>query len=502
MVRGRKQLQETGPTWRERWTAVPRRRKLLILGGLILLIAVALLITHCAQPKEIPAIELVPGEAVHTFTVTGEVRADVSQNVASTLNARIISIAVDEGDTVSQGQAVMRLEAVADPAQVAQAEARLAAARAQEQEVRRGPRVENIAELQASAKEAGARIQQAEAQRQEAQARVEQAKTELNRLATLYREGAISKQEYEQAATQYLALKRVVDQQAAAISAARAQQQAAQARLQEARAGSRSEDIAQAAAERRAAEAVVRAARAQLGERTVTAATSGVVTQRLAEPGDVVSPGQAVLEIANPASLEVIAFAEESDIDHVHNGMQAIVTMDAYPEQVFVGSVSRVGSRVNPENGTVEVEVTGLRRVSTQVTQIKTAKPFRLLPGMTVDVSLVAARYADALVVPASAVETTKTGAYQVYRFVPGACVEAIPVKAEAIGASGYRLIAGVEAHDFIAADARPALLETSRCAPGQAAPATGDAAADEDLAKVIGDEPAKAPPAAAAMTR
>ncbi|WP_309643780.1 efflux RND transporter periplasmic adaptor subunit [Phenylobacterium sp.] len=105
---------------------------------------------------------------------------------------------------------------------------------------------------------------------------------------------------------------------------------------------------------------------------------SGVVLQRLAQAGEVVQPGQAVLRIADESSpLTLRAPLADRDVSRVRPGQSASVRIDGLPA-VVPGRVTRVGERSGAQTGAVDVEIeilggTGLR--SGQVATARIAVP-------------------------------------------------------------------------------------------------------------------------------
>jgi RND family efflux transporter MFP subunit len=84
---------------------------------------------------------------------------------------------------------------------------------------------------------------------------------------------------------------------------------------------------------------------------------SGVVLARLAQAGEVVQPGQAVLRIADEASpLTLRAPLSDRDVARVRVGQAATVRVDGVP-QPLSGRVTRVGQRAAAQTGAVDAEI-------------------------------------------------------------------------------------------------------------------------------------------------
>ena len=110
------------------------------------------------------------------------------------------------------------------------------------------------------------------------------------------------------------------------------------------------------------AETNLRRLRTQGASQTVRAAIDGVITRRDVEAGAVVMPNQTLFEITVIDSLEARIAVPERELGQLRVGQVAALTAEAFPDQVFPGSVTRIEPIVNPQTGTVEVRV-GLDRI-------------------------------------------------------------------------------------------------------------------------------------------
>jgi RND family efflux transporter MFP subunit len=84
----------------------------------------------------------------------------------------------------------------------------------------------------------------------------------------------------------------------------------------------------------------------------------GVVLERLAQRGEVVQPGQAVLKVADLNSPLVLrASLADRDLARIGLGQSVTVRFDALPGQVLTGKVVKLGQAADARTGAVEVEV-------------------------------------------------------------------------------------------------------------------------------------------------
>ena len=113
-----------------------------------------------------------------------------------------------------------------------------------------------------------------------------------------------------------------------------------------------------------AAAAGLRVAQANLENTYIRAPFSGTVLRKEAEVGEVVAPSVgggltrgAVVTMADLATLEVEVDVNESYIARIAGGQQARITLDAYPDTSFRGSVRQVVPTADRQRATVQVKV-------------------------------------------------------------------------------------------------------------------------------------------------
>jgi membrane fusion protein, multidrug efflux system len=172
---------------------------------------------------------------------------------------------------------------------------------------------------------------------------------------------------------------------------ARAALQEAQATLQEATAdlqraqqelGSPGEHNASI----RAADAAVAKAKLDLSYTRITAPASGVLGEVDIRPGSFVDPGEDLFPLVEADSFWVDANFQETDLDRIHPGQPAMITVDMYPDETFTGLVQSVSpasgvafSLLPPENATGNwVKVTQRFPVKVAITSTDSAHPLRI----------------------------------------------------------------------------------------------------------------------------
>lgn len=157
----------------------------------------------------------------------------------------------------------------------------------------------------------------------------------------------------------------------------------ASARIRRATAAVRSAQAAVAAAEAERRNATV-----QLENTNVRAPFDGVVTKKLAEIGEVVSPmsvtvrsGGSVVSIVDPTSVVVDAEVSESMIHRVQKGQPADIQLDAVPDHQYQGEVMQVMPVADRSKGTILVRIRFLDLDEGVRSDVSAKVIFGALPG-------------------------------------------------------------------------------------------------------------------------
>lgn len=92
-------------------------------------------------------------------------------------------------------------------------------------------------------------------------------------------------------------------------------------------------------------------------ETTAEAPISGWLTKRYFDTGSHVAPGMPLFQIADYSRVKLAVSVPESDISRVRPGQAATVTIDAWPDREFPGTVRKVSPTVDYLSRTVKAEV-------------------------------------------------------------------------------------------------------------------------------------------------
>ena len=145
----------------------------------------------------------------------------------------------------------------------------------------------------------------------------------------------------------------------------------------------------------------VQKAQTNLGYATITSPIDGVVLSKAVEEGQTVAASFNTPELFTIAQdltdMRVIADIDEADIGGVKEGQRVTFTVDAFPEDMFQGSVTQVRQQATTESNVVTYEVV----ISAPNNDLK------LKPGLTANVTIFTLEKNDVLTVPAKALRFT-----------------------------------------------------------------------------------------------
>lgn len=394
----------------------------LVAAGLVGTAATVPLMIRNATPQVDVNEQTVP---VQTKTVTARITAsgEVTPVQAVNLNPKdagiLAQLFVKQGDRVSQGQLVARMESQRLQADLAQAQARVAEEQANLSLLRAGSRPEAIGQAQAGVNqseaqiaEAQAAVLKAEAQLAQSQARLNKAKADFDRYNWLYQEGTVSqrdldtaRQDYQLAVAQLSADERGIQQAQASLSRMQAGLNSSIEQLKQQQNGPRVQEIEQAEARVASAQASLQMVRTKLAETDIRAPFNGIITQRGATEGAFVSPTSFSAESGSATSiatlakdLEIEAKVPEASIGQIKVGQSVEIKADAFPNQVFQGTVDAIAPEaVSEQNVTLfKVKV-----------KLVTGKD-KLLSKMNVDLAFLGEPLKDVLMVPVVTISTEK----------------------------------------------------------------------------------------------
>jgi HlyD family secretion protein len=183
-------------------------------------------------------------------------------------------------------------------------------------------------------------------------------------------------------------------------------------------------------------------ARDRLADTVVTAPISGTILQKKAEEGQVItssmgataSAGTLLVTMADLENVYVNIEVDETDIGKVQPGQSAIITVDAFPDTDFQGTVLRIAPEGRAVQNVTTFEV---------ITEIE--NPSNILkPGMNASVEILVADSRDVLVIDNEAIVDSPSGKI-VIPVVDGEPAKPKPIETGVCGWDTTEITSGLE---------------------------------------------------------
>ena len=251
------------------------------------------------------------------FTDNARVRQHITPQ-STRVQGFIREIRFEEFQPVKKGDTLVVIEDAEFRLRLAQAEADLA--RAEQGSKATGTSI-HTTESNISVTEAGI---------EEARAQMENAHREEVRFGKLLREDAVTQQQYDNVHTAYLTAKARYEQ----VQRSRAAQHMVKNEQQH--------HLSAANATLEVARRAVDLARLNLSYCYITATCDGVLGTKDIQEGQLVQPGQTMVNIVDDGEMWVEANYKESQLPHIKVGSAATIKADAVPDAVFKGRVERI----------------------------------------------------------------------------------------------------------------------------------------------------------------
>jgi HlyD family secretion protein len=354
---------------------MPLRRASRIALVALPLTAVLVLVVLAAirQAPQIPATPVRVGNLESWITTNGVIEPVASQVARARTSTFVTHIAVSAGQAVKTGDLLIAIDVSPERAALAQEREALARAVNEQRIVESGDRAGEVAQVDGELRSADAEVRHLTAARAATARLVEKQAATRDELAQA--DVALTRAEATRAALAHKAddLRRNTSMDASA------------ARL----------------AVRRAEDAV-RLATARVDAGEIRATLDGTVYALPIRVGERVEAGAVLAEVADLARLQVRAFVDESELASIRPDQPVAIAWNALPGTTWSGRTTRVPTTIVPR---------GNRRVGEVICTVEDAKR-RLVPNLDVDVRILVASSAGALLVPRGAVHADARGHY------------------------------------------------------------------------------------------
>lgn len=179
---------------------------------------------------------------------------------------------------------------------------------------------------------ASANVAVTEASVSEAKVLMDNAAVDLERYRKLLEKDAVTRQQYDRADTEYKAKKaryEMLGRQRSTTSSIVAESR---------------QRIAQNDAGIELAKALLETAELNLSYTVITAPCDGYTSRKEIQIGQLVQPGQTLLDVVDSSELWIAANYKETQLEHIHPGSEVEVKVDALPGRIFMGKVVSLSS--------------------------------------------------------------------------------------------------------------------------------------------------------------
>lgn len=344
---------------RFRWAAI----------GVVLALVVAFLALGRGGEKG-EEVELGRAESRELFrsfvNASGEILAERYADVGSSVMGRVVELPVTEGEEVSAGDLLARIDPIQARSELQAAEAAIQA-------------------FKAEAESATEQVVAARADLELAEAEARESSINLERMETLFRENLVPASELDVARALADSRNARVNSVRAALARSESTGEAAKGRVLQARAqADRSRDI--------------------LEKTSIEAPISGVVSRLQVRQGEMVvigiqnQPGTVLMTVSDLSELNAEVKVAEADVLRVAVGQETVVTLEALPDESFRGRVTEVGASALPRL----TAGAAAREFRVEIRLLDPAPGMR--PGLTCDAEILVGEQNNVVVVPLQSV--------------------------------------------------------------------------------------------------
>jgi HlyD family secretion protein len=320
-----------------------KKKAIFIAGGLVLigLIIVLNLGTNREKTVKVTVEKARRDDLVSIISASGEIKPKKNVNISAQIPGRIIKIGVVEGQEVKRGDFLLKLDS---------------------------------SQYEANAERDKAFIQASQAEKIKADAQLLRNRSAYDRQKNLYDNQLISKEQLDQAKTQ----------------------------LDIAEASSRALDF-----QIDQAQASLKSSMDNLAKTVFSAPIDGIITSLRVEEGEVAiigtmnNPGTVLMTIADLSVMEVEVEVDETDVVGVKLGQDSDVRVDAFPDEVFKGKVTEIGSSALQKGTLASTSTQESKDFKVVITLEDPAK--KLKPGLSASGDIITAEKKNVLSVPISA---------------------------------------------------------------------------------------------------
>jgi HlyD family secretion protein len=352
--------------------ATSKKKRNWLIFGIIGLLAV-LVIAAAIKSKNSKKGELVETEKTalrtikETVEASGKVFPKTEVKISSDVSGEIVELYVKEGDSVTVGQVLARVDPEAYNSQVERAAA-------------------GVNSSKSALANSKSQIEAARANKEQLEAQLANAREIHKRNEKLFKDGVVSQQDFDASLTNVRQLESNV--------------RAAEANIRSAQQTAQSSEF-----QIKSAEASLREINTSLKRTTIYATMSGIMSKLNVEKGERVvgtsmMAGTEIMRIADLKLMEVQVEVTENDLPRIALGQVATIEIDAYLDRKFTGKVVEIAHTANnlvsSATGSVNLTTDQVTNfiVTIDIDQssykdlVKPGKPYPFRPGMSASVEI------------------------------------------------------------------------------------------------------------------
>ncbi len=367
----------------------------ILLGVIVLLLVVAVIKNKTKSKGEKVSVEKVEKRTIkEKVAASGKIFPETEVKISSDVSGEIVELYIEEGDSVTSGQLLAKIDPDAYQSQVERGVASVNNAMAQ------------VANAKSGVERSKAQLTQAIAQKEQIEAQINNTRTIHNRNIELHKDGIISDSDFEMSLSNLKALE-------ANLRSAQANVTSSEANLESAVQSTKAAEFTV-----KSAEASLKELQTSLRRTTIYAPTNGIVSMLNVEKGERVvgtsmMSGTEMMRVANLDAMEVQVDVSENDVLRVSLMDKVEIEVDAYIDRKFEGTVTEIA---NSASNTATASLT-TDQVTNFIVKVHinpesyadlitkaNRSPFR--PGMSASVEINTRTENDVLSVPIQAVTT------------------------------------------------------------------------------------------------
>lgn len=250
--------------------------------------------------------------------------------ISSKVSGRIKAIYIDEGSKVKKGQKILELEGDEIIAQLEQSKAALEKSIYELKDLEKGYRKQEIAQAVHSTKSG-------EQDLEKTKAKLEKSEIDYKRMKKLFKDGAISKNEFEK----FILEKEISDKEYKSSTENLAYLKENENLIKE---GSRVDLVNAARAQVRYHKAKVKEYTKYSNELVIVSPADGEISSFDLEIGENISSKEPVATITNLNDIYVRVYLPSNFLGKIKNKQAVKIVADSFPDETFKGFISYIGS--------------------------------------------------------------------------------------------------------------------------------------------------------------